>query len=111
MTPLEIYAEACEAGRAAATTHNYVLGPEECRGLDCGFAWVVLKPATSAFARALVKGGKGHRHWRGGLELSSWECGDDQPTQSIGVKQAACRAFVSVLQRYGIKAYSESRLD
>lgn len=86
------------------------LGPNEhvSEGV-CGFAWVTLKPATSAFARWLKK----HNHARsgtyGGLEISMGKYAGF--SQSMERKEAAARAFAKVLQENGFQCYSESRMD
>lgn len=80
----------------------------------CGFAWVNVRPATSSFARWLVKtyGERGngafgvHKAYRGGLDIWVREGG-----QSIQLKEAYANAFAEVLSKAGIKAYSASRMD
>lgn len=79
----------------------------------CGFAWVNLKPATSTFARWLMKNHKSHdmSGWRkdsyyGGLTL--W-ISDFQ--QSHDLKFAYASGYAQVLNAHGFKAYAMSRLD
>lgn len=72
----------------------------------CGFAWVVVKPGTSSFARWLVKTDRGHSHYGGGIALWVHEYG-----QSMDRKSAYAAAFARVLAEAGINAYSDSRMD
>ena len=34
-----------------ARAENEKLGPEQQRGFDCGFGWVVIRPANSSFVK------------------------------------------------------------
>jgi hypothetical protein len=72
----------------------------------CGFAWVIVKPGTSSFARWLVKQGLGGKHYYGGVRI--W-IGDYR--QSYEKKVAHAGAMAKHLQNVGIRAYSDSRLD
>ena len=73
----------------------------------CGFAWVVVKPGTSSFARWAAKNlPYTHKGYYGGLEISS-----PLMTQSMTRNEAYCRAFAKVLNEGGVKAYSNSRMD
>lgn len=72
----------------------------------CGFASVIVKPATSSFARWLAKTGKGRKHYYGGLNI--WVSGFGQ---SLTRKEAYASAFARVLNDAGIKAYVDSRMD
>ena len=73
----------------------------------CGFAWVVVRPGTSSFARWAAKNlPYTHKGYYGGLEISS-----PLMTQSVTRNEAYCSAFAEVLSEAGIKAYSNSRLD
>jgi len=74
----------------------------------CGFAWVTIKPANSAFANFLKKREdfQTHKGYHGGLEL--WVGGYGQSMQR---KEAYARAFARVLTENGIKARAESRMD
>lgn len=75
----------------------------------CGFAWVTLRPANSAFANWLKK--NHGEQWRvdsytGGLKL--WV---SEFNQSMQRKEAYAYAFAGILQKYGFKASSDSRMD
>ena len=72
----------------------------------CGFAWVVVKPGTSSFARWLKDTGKAKKHDRGGLYVWIWEFG-----QSYEKKMKMASAMANVLTAAGINACSEGRLD
>jgi hypothetical protein len=72
----------------------------------CGFAWVKVRPANSAFGRWLKKYKGERKAYNGGIDI--W-CGHFG--QSIDRKSAWADAFAGVLQEAGIKAYGDSRLD
>ena len=72
----------------------------------CGFAWIVVKPGTSAFARWLTKKGYARKHYHGGVSIWVGEF-----NQSIDRKEAYAAAFAEVLRNGGITAYSDSRMD
>lgn len=86
-----------------------VTGTTEPDGL-CGFAWVTIKPATSAFARWLKKQVNDqyriHRGCYGGLEL--WPAGR---TQSWERKKAWAQAVARRLQAAEVNAIAGDRLD
>ena len=94
-----IYEEALAAAKAAAEVENQRLGPEGSRGLDCGFAWVTLRPATTPFVRWLRASAIGSKGWNGGWCI--WSPAD-YSTQSISVHRAGAVAFVEVLARHNI---------
>lgn len=73
----------------------------------CGFAWVIIKPGTSSFAKWLIKNGhaKTH-HYYGGVCHYVSEFG-----QSMEKKEAYAAAFAKVLSENEIRAYSDSRMD
>jgi len=72
----------------------------------CGFAWVLVRPGNSSFARWLVKAGHGRAAYNGGIQV--WV---SEHRQSIERKSAHAAAFAGVLREAGVKAYSQSRLD
>lgn len=85
---------------------SYVL-----RGL-CGFAWVRIRPARGKMVTWLKKNDIGSTdHYQGGYTL--WVGSDINvgSTQSVDVKYAAAKAACAVFNKYGIRAYPESRLD
>ena len=110
---IEHIENALHAAQEAALAENASLPPENERGLDCGFAWVVCKPANSKLGKALKAYGAS-KHHTGGVCL--WSPAKAN-TQSISVHEAGANAFVaylkSVLQE-GIDyklLYAASRLD
>jgi malate synthase len=73
----------------------------------CGFAWIKIRPATSAFAKWLVKTGKARPAYGGGLSI--WISAHNQ---SMERKEAHARAMAKVLsEKLGINCYAESRMD
>lgn len=72
----------------------------------CGFAWITVRPGTSAFARWLAKTKLGHTAYGGGVSVWVGAFG-----QSMTRKEAYARAFADVLKAAGITAYAESRID
>lgn len=77
----------------------------------CGFAWIVIKPATSAFAKWLVKNDIASPHWQGGISI--WVHEYDQSMQK---KSAFARGFAKVikdnLEELKLKSVSSgSRMD
>ena len=118
----KIYAEAYEAGLLAgkdADTPKFVVG--DAIGLSdkidyskktyildglCGFAWVTISPARGAFVNWLKTQGIGSKGYYGGYEIWVREFG-----QSVDRKSAFAGAFAEVLNKYGITAYTGSRLD
>jgi hypothetical protein len=76
----------------------------------CGFAWVIVRPGTSRFARFLKAKGYGqYDDYRGGVSI--WSPGGERMSQSYARKIAAAHAFAEVLREAGIKAYGDGRLD
>ena len=72
----------------------------------CGFAWITVRPANSAFARWLKKQGLGNKAYYGGWEVSIHDYG-----QSYERKAAHAAAAVRVLRDAGIQATPRSNLD
>ena len=72
----------------------------------CGFAWIVIRPATSRIAKYLKAEGIGRPNYGGGLAVSVSMFG-----QSYEQKAAFASAYAGVLRENGIKAFAESRLD
>ena len=81
----------------------------------CGFAWVVVKPGTSSFARWLSKNGIARKHYYGGVSI--WI---SHYNQSMELKEAHARAMSLSLQESlssgefadpKVKVYSGSRMD
>lgn len=72
----------------------------------CGFAWVVVKPATSKFARWLKAQKLARSAYGGGLQI--WVSAFNQSMQK---KEAYAGAFAAVLRSAGIDAWADSRMD
>ena len=108
----EVWTEAQALGQAAAEKEDARLGPESIRGLDCGFAWVVVKPARGELATFLRDRKLAHKHHAGGLAIWYSAC-HGIGTQSVSVHCAACRAVADVLTKAfpTYKIWTESRLD
>ena len=119
-----LYNDAMAAGRvAAAKTVPTPMAVQNARGLTdgfdwnrpyevvsdgvCGFAWVKVRPATSAFAKWLKKTGKVRNlAYTGGYDI--WI---SDYNQSMQRKEAHAEAMAEVLRNAGIKAYAQSRMD
>ena len=72
----------------------------------CGFAWVVVRPGNSPFARYLKAINIARKGYGGGVHV--WVSGYNQ---SMERKEAYAEAYAKVLQEAGIKAYADSRMD
>lgn len=79
----------------------------------CGFVNIVIKPATSGFARWLKANERTYKHYYGGLSyFVHAECVNGTVlAQSLDIKEAYGRAMVKVLKEHGIPCGMESRLD
>jgi hypothetical protein len=73
----------------------------------CGFAWVVIKPGTSKFARWLKENKLARRdEYYGGVTVRVSDY-----NQSYTRKSAYAHAFANVLRDAGIRAIDMDRLD
>lgn len=72
----------------------------------CGFAWIKVKPATSSFARWLVKREYASKAYQGGVQIWVGQFG-----QSLERKAAYAAAYAGVLNAAGFDAYAQSRMD
>ena len=72
----------------------------------CGFAWVVIRPGGSSFARWLKKHDHASNHYHGGVSVWVRAGG-----QSVDRKTAFATAMARVFQEAGIRAVAGSRLD
>ncbi len=73
----------------------------------CGFAWVNIKPGTSAYARWLKKEGIARKDsYYGGVTIWIGEHG-----QSYERKSAHAAELARVLRTHGVNAINMSRLD
>lgn len=125
-----LLADAHAAGYYAMTARASTITPMTVRdprtgetwtvpGGPCGFAWVVLRPATTPFARWLkrerfnadrsvnvAEGGSWSKHYGGGYNFWVWEGG-----QSLEMKAAYAKGYAQVLKDAGYDAYAQSRMD
>ena len=99
-TPMTVMSADLAGNQIPGTPTYYV--PEG----PCGFAWIVVKPGTSRFARFLRRTGRAHKHYYGGVAISAFVFG-----QSYDRKTAYADAFAKVLRDAGINAYAGGRLD
>lgn len=82
-------------------TENYFVS-----GGPCGFASVVVRPGNCAFANFLKKNYGAYKHYYGGTNFPIRAYG-----QSLQMKEAYASAFAGVVNKSGIKASVDSRLD
>lgn len=104
-----LWSRAVGAANAAAILQNNTLGPERYRGLDCGFAWIILA-GNKPFGRWAKKHDLAGPHYPRGLQI--WYSKVHAvPTQSISVHEAAVQAAALVLREAGVECTWNSRLD
>ena len=73
----------------------------------CGFAWISVKPANSKFGKFLTENKLARRDsYEGGLRMPIMAF-----NQSLQKKEAYAYAFANVLNKAGIRAYANSRMD
>ena len=109
-TPAQIFEAAKALAGFAAISADKALPTEVERGLDCGFAWVIVNPARGPFVAWCKANNIGHKHYKAGWEFW-YSAFDPTNTQSISVHEAAAKAFAESLQSEGINASWGSRLD
>jgi hypothetical protein len=123
INPAVLYAAAHNAGNAAveSATIQPMIVQQRANPLNdssdlvkqyyvedgvCGFASIVVKPATSSFAKYLKLNCGARKSYYGGIALSVQAF-----NQSLQKKEAYAYAFAKVLNEAGINAYVESRMD
>jgi ribosomal protein L15E len=74
--------------------------------VELGRAWVCLKDARRSFARWLLRSGKGHRGYHGGVHVYA-----DISDQSMEKAEAYAEAFAEVLRENGIECSVVSAPD
>lgn len=114
MTDLKkLHEKAVAAGVAAATAQNARLGPESCRGFDCGFAWVVAPKVKLSTRLGKEMAALGFQKiWSPAKGVYLWYSAFSVPmTQSVSVHEAAARAYAETMRASGIEFYVGSRLD
>ena len=72
----------------------------------CGFAEVVIHPATSSFARWLAKNGRASTRSNGGMSI--WIGAHNQ---SVTRKEAHAYKMAEIFKAAGIKCFVSARLD
>jgi hypothetical protein len=120
---IDANAVALEATQAADTAKDAYLttwkqatgGNEYGEPMYCGFGWVQCTPehkgnTTLGKAERRVLEAMGFRKDYTGKSYQLWNAGG-YAGQSMDVKEAACAAYASVLNSYGIKAGVGSRAD
>lgn len=124
----KVWSQACAAGEAAAAAAvptPMVVVEADLFGRPlpdgktwhvpsgvCGFAEVVIKPATSGFAKWLKAQGIARPHYYGGISVFVHpKCVSGPMVQSMEIKEAWARAAAKVLQDHGIPAHATSRMD
>jgi len=108
--PKDMYAEACDRAREAATEFVEKHGEP----MYCGFASVTIYPARGRLVSWLKDNKIGSNGYRGGWRISSYDVMKGHPycsTQSMSIKEEACEAFRDELRKYGLTVYAESRAD
>jgi hypothetical protein len=128
LTPEQIFNTALKAAHDAVAAE--VARMPEGNHMDCGFAWVVVKPARGKFisyckeqiekayldapssekrvAKSRAESTYGDKHWNGGWCF--WSPAKYNG-QSIRFHEAGAKAFAKVLVDNGINAFADSRYD
>jgi len=121
----KLWANAEKAGREAAANvmvKDYLIqsvdiltgtpvngSPQYVMNGVCGFAWLIIKPANSRFAKWLLASGFGRKSsYEGGVRVS---ISDFRYGQCMERKQAHAGAMCQTLCAAGINCYSDSRMD
>lgn len=106
------YANGLQAGKDVTPTPMVVSGYEHQPVMDgvCGFAWVVVRPGNSSFARWLVKTGRGRTSYSGGVHI--WISAHGQSmTRKDAHAQAMADTFRNSPLLSNVRIYAESRMD
>ncbi|MFZ4431635.1 MAG: hypothetical protein ACOYOQ_00410 [Microthrixaceae bacterium] len=80
-------------------------------GGACGMASVIIRPATSSYARWLAKNEVGYRHYYGGWAVPARPDVPGALIQSSEINAAWARGYARVLRENGIEVRVETRLD
>lgn len=100
--PMHVVQRANVMDDASPIVHRY----EPVMDGVCGFASVVIRPATSGFAKWLKTKGYASPHYYGGYSIFIGE-----HNQSLTRKEAHASAMAEVFGRYGYNAHCDSRID
>ena len=97
-----------EALKAAAeATADYIIKHGE-HPFNCGFAWVVIRPATGPIVKALKERKLGDKAYGGGFSV--WNPSKNF-TQDMSAKYEGAKAFAKVLDAEGVVCFADQRLD
>lgn len=107
LTPADIYSQALGAANSAIAA-ELALQPEDPMAFDCGFAWVIVRPARGPFIQWCKDRDLGGKAYGGGWQF--W-CPGSWHGQSVRVWQKGAQAFAQALSTQGLKATWDSRLD
>ncbi len=97
-----------EAQTAAIEATTKMINDNPGVWYPCGFAWVNIKPARGPFVNYLKGQSIGSLAYGGGWQI--WNP-SNHSTQWMDAKKAGADAFAAVLNKYGIKAYADCRMD
>lgn len=101
ITPMVVSQKANPLNDSSETIKQWVVNDGVC-----GFASVIIKPATNKFAKYLVANQLARKHYAGGVSMSIRDF-----NQSLTKKAAYAEGFAKVLRDNGINAWAESRMD
>ena len=101
----DLYFEAKDAAEKAAMDYldTYGEGP-----MNCGFAWVTIKPARGPLVKYMKSINAGSKGYEGGYQV--WNP-SGLPTQDMSAKETGAYAFATILRNAGIDCSVGSRLD
>lgn len=74
----------------------------------CGFAWVKIRPARGQFVKVMKEMKLGDKSYEGGYTV--WNPSKNF-TQCMDAKEAGAKAFAAHLQKHGINAVAQTRID
>ena len=102
----KVLVEAFQAAKDAETDFRAKYGEP----FYCGFAWVNIRPGHHPVVKVLKENFSqiGHKGHPSGWDV--WNPGGSG-TQSMDIKECGADAFASVLQKYGVTCYAQSRAD
>ncbi len=108
--PKDIFAEAKASSDSAVDEFVEKHGEP----MYCGFANVLIRPARGPFVAWLKSNDIGGSGTYGGYRIPWHLISEGHPnsyTQSMDIKEVGCEAFADTLEKYGLKAYMQSRAD
>jgi len=81
------------------------------RGGLCGFAYIIVRPATGGFVRWMREQQIGYKHYYGGWSVPARPLTPPDLSQSVEIKEKYAHAFANVLREHGINCSVETMLD